>query len=151
MRGIVGYATSEWNEFGFWGAFHTTTDNSVGGIAPPPVRAMNQYNVYWRHNFDFGGQSMLYLGGNDPADLGSWQFGFLGQAPLNDALALYGNFVFAQPGSATGAVGSNEQEWAFGAGVTYYFGGKSVSPTVSGHKGLPLLPVANNGSFLITN
>ncbi|MEX0977384.1 MAG: hypothetical protein WDZ48_00935 [Pirellulales bacterium] len=151
VRGIVGYATSEWNEFGVWGAFHTTTDNSVGGISPPPVRAMNQYNAYWRHNFDFGGQSMLYLGGNDPADLGSWQFGFLGQAPLNDALALYGNFVFSQPGSATGIVGSNEQEWAFGAGVTYFFGGKAVSPTVSGQKGLPLLPVANNGSFLITN
>jgi len=151
VRGIIGYATSDWNEFGVWGAFRTTGDNSVGGIAPPPVRAMNQYNVYWRHNFDFGGQSMLYIGGNDPADIGSWLFGFLGQAPLNDYLGLYGNFVFSEPGSATGVVGSNEQEWAFGAGVTWYFGGKSVSPTVSGQKGLPLLPVANNGSFLITN
>jgi Family of unknown function (DUF6666) len=151
VRGIIGYAISNWNEFGVWGAFRTTGDNSVAGIAPPPVRAMNQYNVYWRHNFGFGGQSMLYIGGNDPADIGSWLFGFLGQAPLNDNLGLYGNFVFSEPGSATGLVGSNEQEWAFGAGVTWYFGGKSVSPTVSGQKGLPLLPVANNGSFLITN
>ena len=151
IRGIVGYATSEWNEFGVWGAFRTTGDNSVFGIAPPPVRAMNQGNVYWRHNYDFGGETMLYVGFNDPADIGSWQFGCLGQAPLNDNLGLYGNFVFSQPSSATGAVGSNEHEWAFGAGLTYYFGGKSVSRTVSGHKGLPLLPVANNGSFLITN
>jgi hypothetical protein len=151
IRGIVGYATSEWNEFGVWSAMRTTGDNSVTGIAPPPVRAMNQYNVYWRHNYDFGGETMLYVGVNDPADIGSWLFGFLGQAPLNDNLALYGNFVLSQPGSATGAVGSNEHEWAFGAGLTYYFGSKSVSPNVSGRKGLPLLPVANNGSFLITN
>jgi Family of unknown function (DUF6666) len=151
IRGLVGYATSEWNEFGVWAAFRTTGDNSVAGVAPPPVRAMNQYNLFWRHNFDFGGQSMLYIGGTDPADIGSWLFGFLGLAPVSDNAALYGNFVFAQPSSATGPVGSNEQEWAFGAGMTWFLGGNAVSPTVSGRKGLPLLPVANNGSFLITN
>ncbi len=151
VRGIIGYATSQWNEFGVWAAFRATGDNSVAPVSPPPVRAMNQYNLFWRHNYDFGGESMLYVGTNDPADIGSWLFGFLGQAPLNDNLGLYGNFVFSQPGSATGIVGSNEQEWAFGAGLTWFFGGKSVSPSVSGRQGLPLLPVANNGSFLITN
>jgi hypothetical protein len=153
VRGIVGYAVSEWNEFGVWGAFRTTGDNSVPGISPPlaPLRAMNQYNVYWRHNYDFGGQTMLYVGGHDPADLGSWVFGLLGQAPLSDYVALYGNFTYALPGSATGLIGSNEEEWNVAFGVAYYFGGKAVSPTVSGRKGLPLLPVANNGSFLITD
>ncbi|MEX0678187.1 MAG: DUF6666 family protein [Pirellulales bacterium] len=151
LRAIIGYATSEWNEFGLWGVLRTTGDDSVFLISPPPVRAMNQYNVYWRHNFDFGGQTMVYIGGHDPADIGSWVFGLLGQAPLSDYLALYGNFTFSEPGSASGTVGSIEQEWAFGAGVTWYFGGKAVSPTISGRKGLPLLPVANNGSFLITN
>jgi hypothetical protein len=150
VRGLLGWATSEWNEFGVWAAFRTTSDSSVFGVAPP-VRAQNQYNFFWRHNFDFGGQTMLYIGGHDPADIGSWLFGALGQAPLNDYLGLYGNFVFSQPSSATGIVGSNEQEWAFGAGLTYYFGGKAASPNVSGPQGLPLLPVANNGSFLITN
>jgi hypothetical protein len=34
--------------------------------------------------------------------------------------------------------------------LTFYLGGKSVSPNISGRQGLPLLPVANNGSLLIT-
>lgn len=150
IRGLVGYALNERNEVGVWGTFHTTQDASVTG-QPSPLRAMNQYNAYWRHNYDFGGQTMLYFGGVDRADVGSWQVGTLGQAPLNDRLALYGNMTFAFPGSATGAVGSNELEWNLGVGLMYSFGCKAFSPSVSGPQGLPLLPVANNGSFLITN
>ena len=112
---------------------------------------MNQYNAYWRYNWDFGGQTMLYVGAHDPADIGSWLFGLLGQAPLSDRTALYGNFTYSFPSSSTGAVGSNEEEWNFGVGLVYSLGGKAASPSVSGQKGLPLLPVANNGSFLITN
>jgi hypothetical protein len=151
VRGIFGWALSEWNEVGVWGAFRTNGDSSVSDLSTATFRAMNQYNVYWSHNFDFGGQSMLYVGGNDGADIGSWLFGALGQAPLNDSLALYGSFVFDFPGSATGFIGSNEEEWAFTVGLSYFLGGKAVSPSVSGAQGLPLLPVANNGSFLITN
>jgi hypothetical protein len=151
IRGLMGWAVDDYNEFGVWGAVRTTGDNSVTGIAPPPVRAMNQYNVFWRHNYDFGGQTMLWVGGNDPADVGSWLFGTLGQAPLNDYLSMYGNFTLAYPGSATGVVGSNEEEWAFGFGLVYSLGGKAVRSSVSGPQGLPLMPVANNGNFLITN
>jgi hypothetical protein len=70
---------------------------------------------------------------------------------LSDYTALYGLFTFSFPSSETGVIGSLEEEWAFGAGLVYYLGGKAVSPTVSGRKGLPLLPVANNGTFLLTN
>lgn len=151
VRGIIGYALSESNEVGVWGTWHTNSDNSVTNIAPPPIRAMNQANLYWRHNYDFGASTMAYIGGVDSADIGSWQVGVLGQAPMSDTLSLYTNVTFAFPGSKTGVVGSNELEWNVGAGLAYSFGGKSVSPTVSGQKGLPLLPVANNGSLLITN
>ena len=151
VRGIAGYAVNQHHEFGVWGTFRSTGDNSVGPLSSLPLRAMNQYNVYWRYNWDFGGQTMLYVGGHDPADIGSWLFGLLGQAPLSDNTALYGNFTYAFPGSATGAVGANELEWNFGLGLVYSWGGKAVSTTVSGQQGLPLLPVANNGSFLITN
>ena len=150
VRGIIGYALSESNEVGVWATWHTNTDASVTGFATP-IRAMNQANLYWRHNYQFGASTMAYIGGVDPADLGSWQVGVLGQAPMSDTLSLYSNVTFAFPGSSTGAVGSNELEWNVGAGLAYSFGGKSVSPTVSGWKGLPLLPVANNGSLLITN
>jgi hypothetical protein len=149
-RGIVGYALSERNEIGVWGTVHTNNDGSVAG-QPTPLRAMNQANVYWRHNYDFGGQTMAYVGGVDRADVGSWLVGVLGQAPLNDYTSLYTNVTFAFPSSKTGPVGSNELEWNLGLGLSYSLGGKAVSPTVSGQKGLPLLPVANNGSMLITN
>ncbi len=157
VRGLVGWAVDDYNEFGVWGAFRTTGDNSVspdvGVLTAPiqPVRAMNQYNVFWRRYYDFGGQTMIWLGGNDPADVGSWLVGALGQAPLNDYVSLYGNFTFSLPGSATGVVGSNEEMWAFGVGLSYSFGGKADNRSVSGRQGLPLMPVANNGSFLITN
>jgi hypothetical protein len=150
VRGLLGWAVSDINEFGVWGAFRTTGDNSTQ-VFGGPLHAQNQYNAYWRRNFEFGGQSMLYLGGNDNSDIGSWLFGALGQAPLSDSLSLYGNFVFDFPGSGAGNVGSNELEWAFGVGLSYFLGGKAFSPSVSGAQGLPLLPVANNGSFLISN
>jgi len=150
FRGILGYAINEYNEIGVWGTAHTNTDNSVTGQFTP-IRAMNQANVYWRHNFEMGAQTFVYLGAVDPADLASWLVGFNAQAPLNDFTSLYTNVTFAFPGSHTGPVGSNELEWNIGAGLAYYLGGKAISPTVSGQRGLPLLPVANNGSLLITN
>jgi Family of unknown function (DUF6666) len=151
VRGLLGWAVNERDELGVWGAFRATGDNSVAGISPPPVRAMNQYNVFWRHNYDFGGQTMLWLGGNDPADVGSWLLGAMGQAPLNDYVSLYGNFTLDFAHSGSGIVGSNQQEWAFGLGLAYSLGGKAWSPSVSGRQGLPLMPVANNGSMLMTN
>jgi hypothetical protein len=139
-RGIIGYATSPWNELGLWGAFFGTGDERQ----IPLIRPSQQYNAFWRHNFDFGGQSMLYVGALDGGSVCSWVFGLLGQAPLTDYLGLYGNFVFAQGDGGA-------QEWDFTFGLTWFVGGKSVSRTVSGQKGLPLLPVANNGSMLLTN
>ena len=149
VRGIMGYALNECNEIGVWGTFHANNDASVVNVGP--VRASNQANAYWRHNWDFGGSTMAYVGGVDRADIGNWLVGVLGQAPLSDNVSLYANTTFAFPSSKTGIVGSNELEWNFGLGLMYSFGGKAVSPSVSGQQGLPLLPVANNGSMLITN
>ena len=155
IRGIFGYALNECNEVGGWGTFHTQYDNvslgfPIGGVTTK-IRAMNQANAYLRHNWAFGGSTMAYLGVVDKADIGSWQFGMLNQAPLSNNLSLYGNFTYVAPGSKTGLVGVAEEQWNVSVGLVYYWGGKAVSSTVSGQKGLPLLPVANNGSFLITN
>jgi hypothetical protein len=150
VRAIVGYAINDCQEVGFWGAFHTNQD-ATATVAGPPVRGMNQYNIYWRSNWVFGGQTMVFVGGDDPADVGNWVFGVLGQAPLSDRVALYGNFSYAFPRASTGPIGSNDLEWNFGAGLIYSWGGKAASPNISGQRGLPLLPVANNGSFFMTN
>ncbi|MEO8497027.1 MAG: DUF6666 family protein [Planctomycetota bacterium] len=150
IRGIAGYAINECNEVGVWGTFHTNHDSAIL-LAPTTIRAMNQANAYWRHNWAFGGNSMMYAGAVDQADVASWQFGMLNTAPLSHSVSLYGNFTYVVPGSATGLVGAAEEQWNASVGLVYYLGGKAVNKTVSGNKGLALLPVANNGSFLITN
>jgi hypothetical protein len=151
MRGIFGYALNECNEVGVWGAFHTHNDTATLLAPATPIRTMNQANAYWKHNWAFGGNSTMYMGGFDQADVASWQFGMLNTAPLSDSVSLYGNFTYVVPGSATGLVGAAEEQWNASVGLVYYMGGKAVNRTVSGNQGLALLPVANNGSFLITN
>jgi len=155
FRGIAGYAINECNELGVWGTMNTN-DDSVAltfpiGAANTTVRAMNQMNAYWRHNWAFGGNSMMYIGAFDQADVASWQLGMLNTAPLGHSVSLYGNFNYVVPGAATGIFGAAEEQWNASVGLVYYLGGKAVSSTVSGNQGLALLPVANNGSFLITN
>ncbi len=151
MRGIVGYAVNECHEVGVWGTLNTNIDKTAFAITPPPIRAANQINGYWRRSWDNGGSTMAYVGVADNSNVQDWLVGATAQAPLSSNLSLYSNVTFALPSSATGLVGSNELQWNVGAGLQYSFGGKAASSTVSGHKGMPLLPVANNGSFLITN
>lgn len=153
IRAMSGFALNERNEVGTWGTIHTTQDTlfqPVGG-ANVRIRASNQANVYWKHNYDFGGTSTLYVGGVDRADVGSWVAGLNGVAPLSRNTSLFGNSTFLFPGSSTGVVGSNELQWNVSTGLVYSFGGKAVSRNISGQPGLPLLPVANMGNFLITN
>ncbi|MBI2480812.1 MAG: hypothetical protein HYV60_19950 [Planctomycetia bacterium] len=155
IRGIVGYAINECNELGMWGTFATNQDRvALGfpiGVVTTEVRAMNQVNAYWKHNWAFGANSTMYIGAFDQADVASWQLGMLNTAPLSHSVSLYGNFNYVVPGSATGLVGAAEEQWNASVGLVYYLGGKAVNTTVSGNKGLALLPVANNGSLLITN
>ena len=155
FRGILGYALNETNEVGSWGTFHINNDSVALGFPPNVVltniRAMNQANSYLRHQWAFGGNSMLYAGVVDRADVASWQFGMINLAPVSTSTSLYGNFTYVAPSSATGLVGSSEEQWNASVGMVFYLGKKAVSRTVSGNQGMPLLPVANNGSFLITN
>lgn len=152
FRAMSGYAVNERNEIGTWATLHTNND-TLFQVAGPDVRirASNQANVYWKHNTAFGGTTTAYVGGVDRADIGSWVAGLNGVAPLSRNTSLFGNSTFLFPSSSTGVIGSNELQWNVAMGLMYSFGGKSVSRNISGQPGLPLMPVANNGSFLITN
>lgn len=156
LRGIAGYALSERFEVGGFGTVHLWHDQAAVTVAGAPnvrreVRAANQANAYIRGNTASGGSLMGYVGAFDRADIQSWQFGFTGEAPLSRWFSLYGNANYAVPGASAGPRGSGEEQFAAQFGVAYYFGGKAASPTVTGQKGLPLLDVANNGSFLVTD
>lgn len=155
FRSIIGYALNETNEIGLWGTMHINNDSASLGFPPGAVltniRAMNQMNAFLRHQWAFGGNSMMYVGGVDRADVAAWQLGMINLAPVSKSASLYGNFTYVAPSSATGLVGASEDQWNASVGLVLYLGKNAVSRTVSGNQGMPLLPVANNGSFLITN
>ena len=112
---------------------------------------MNQTNLYWKYNWAFGADTMLYVGAMDNADVGDWVFGFSGRAPLSHSASLYGGFNYVAPPLPTGPAGDAFDGWNVNFGVVFFLGGNAVSPDVTGNWGLPLLPVANNGSFLVTD
>lgn len=151
FRGILGLALDPCNEVGFWGTAHTNSSPLAGGFGgvATRVQAIDQYNLFWNHNYDFGGRSMLYAGLTDHSSIGSWTTGTQLIAPMSQRVSLYGNSAFLFPSSTRGPIGSNEYLWAVSAGLSYSFGGKAVSRNISGQCGLPLQQVANNGSFML--
>lgn len=152
IRSISGVALNESNEVGIWSTIHTQDANiAIADRNAPRIRAMNQANVYWKRDWSFGGTTMAYMGAMDAADVGDWSFGMLGRAPLSPGVALYGNFAYVVPSVNTGPVGDTEDQWNVGFGMVFYLGCKSRSPNISGDPGLPLLPVAGNSTFLITD
>ena len=156
LRGVVSYALDERFEIGGFGTANLWKDRAAVTVAGAPnllreIRAANQLNGYIRGNTSFGGSLMAYAGGFDGAAIQAWQFGLTGQAPLSSWFSLYGNFNYAVPSASAGPKGSGEEQFNMQFGLAYYFGGKAVNKSVTGRKGLPLLNVANNGSFLITD
>ncbi len=149
VRGVVGYALNEASEVGMWAAFRIDNDR-VAGI---PYRAMDQVNFFWHYNWIYGADTTAYLGWSD--DPGMLVLGLNGQAPLSSSTALFGNVVYNLPSTGGGdaRVGVddafNQETWNVTFGLVYYFGGKAVSRNVSGNAGLPLLPVADNGTFML--
>lgn len=156
VRGIMGYALNDRFEIGSFGAVNAWDDDAAVTVAGAPgvrrtVRAANQVNSYIRGNTLAGGSLMGYAGVFDGADIQCWQFGGTGEAPLSQWFSLYGNANYAVPSAGSGPTGSGEEQFNIQFGICYFIGGKAISPSVTGQKGLPLFDVANNSSFLITD
>lgn len=156
LRGIFGYAVTESTEVGVWGAMQLDGDRAAVTVAGAPnvrrpIRSMDHGNVYVKHNFDFGGQLTAYVGMLDNASIGHIQYGVTGQVPLSHNWSVFAHANYVVPNAVEGPMGSGLEQFNISFGLTYYFGGKASSASVTGHKNLPLLPVANNSSFLITD
>ena len=150
FRGQLGYAVNECNEIGVWGAVRASDDDwSVSRGAPrTQLRTVNQGNVFWHHNWQFGADTTVYGGVADGLSQGT--FGLLGNAPLSNSVALFGGFNYYAPSATAGQPGATEEFWNVTFGIAWYPGAKAVNHTVSGWKGMPLLDVANNGTFQAT-
>lgn len=154
IRGQLGYALNECNEIGVWGAFRAS-DETASVVGPAGagtqllnLRTVNQVNFFWHHNWAFGGDTNFYVGVADGISDGT--FGFNGNAPLSDTVSLFGNFNYYTPSAGPGPAGSTEDFWNVSFGIAWFPGAKASNRTVSGWRGLPLLDVANNGSFQVT-
>lgn len=156
IRGTVGFALNKSTEIGVWGTYSLNTDMAAVTVAGAPgvrreIRAMNQANVYVKHNFDFGGDITAYVGMFDNASIGNWQVGMTGRVPLDTNWAAYGGANYVLPNSATGPTGSGEEQFSLSLGLAYHFGANAASSSVTGNRQLPLLDVASSRTFLITD
>ena len=156
VRGTLGVALSESTEVGVWGTYGVNSDRAAVTVAGAPgllttIRAMNQKNVYLKHNFDFGGEAMAYYGIFDDEDIAKWQLGVVGKVPLSDNWSTFASANYVAPRTPSGPLGSGQEQFSASIGIAYYFGGNATSKSVSGNKELPLLDVASNRSFLITD
>jgi hypothetical protein len=152
VRGLFGWALNAANEIGIWGATRMQNDTAIlltPAMGLPTIHAVDQVSAFWHHNWAYGGDTTIYGGYADsPA---SWVIGATGQVPLSPRTALYGSTAYIVPGSATGPVGNSEEIWNVSVGLAFFLGGKASADSVTGNRGLPLLNVADNGTFAVQN
>jgi len=151
VRPYVGYALTECDEVGVWAAFRLMRDYATQQRVT--VNVTDQANLFWHRNWSRGGDTWAYAGWAD--DPGSIVVGLRGETPLSSRVALMGNLHYIIPSTHAGDVHPtlgvddcfNQEAWNVSFGIVFYRCAKAISPNVSGYRGLPLIPVADNGSF----
>ena len=73
----------------------------------------------------------------------------LAAGPLSDRIAVYSSVMYMHQSGTEGGPSSFDEAWSFTVGIAIHPRANSRSTTVAGRRWAPLLPVANNGSFLI--
>jgi len=155
-RGQIAYATDACNEFGAWGTLRDKGAANTNGLTQSVAyRSINQINFFWHHKWEFGGDTWIWAGLPEQdrlsggGSLGDFLFGGMFTAPLNDYVGIYANAQYMHPSATPGPTASTEESWNISMGVQYYIGGHARTKTVAGNCWLPLMPVANNGNFLV--
>lgn len=156
-RGCVGYVLSPYSEVGLWGAWRGQGDTrNVGPFGSVTWRPVQHLNAYYKYRWPTSGaDTSIWFGvpehdrltGN--GSLGDYNVGALTTVPLSDRIQLFALVTYMHPSSRPGPAGALEEAWNFTIGVAWYFGRTAKSPTVAGQCWMPLMPVANNGYFLV--
>jgi hypothetical protein len=159
-RAQVGYALSGKNEVGVWAAWRNygRTQDYFTSELPITYEPIGQVNLFWHHKISTdGADTWLWLGVPTQTRinrafagvLNDVTFGAAVQAPMSDSLALAGNFQYAKAAASQGVLGSLEDSFDLSLSLVFYPGRCAKSQTVAGRSWMPLLPVANNGSFMV--
>ncbi len=144
FRFLLGRALSECNEVGFWTAISGGDTEWVDGNH---VRVMDQFNVYWRHFYESGADTSFFIGLAEQP--GEFVFGFNGTAPLNSRLAMFGSVEYISPSASAGDPGFSEEVWNVSFGFVFYPGCNACPGSICGRQWMPVLPVADNGTFAL--
>jgi hypothetical protein len=154
LRAQIAYRWDDQHELGFWAAIRLNeAHRDVNG--PLDFRGVDQFNFFWHHKFAFGGDSWAWIGFPDSSklggngSLGSYIWGGTLTVPLSPCWGAYTDIMYMAPSSRTGVIGSMEETFYLGVGITFYPGRNSRQETVMGQRWMPYMPVANNGLFFV--
>jgi hypothetical protein len=159
FRAQVAYATSAKNEFGIWAAWHDRAYTAdIAGARQLNYRSVNQTNFFWHRKWCYGGaDSWMWLGfpnrsridGNLGGTLGEIIAGGMMNVPVNDRISMYTNLQYMKPSARGGVPGAREDFFSLGVGLAFYPGCTARTRTVAGRSWMPMMPVANNGTFMV--
>jgi hypothetical protein len=156
LRAQIGYEIGESDEVGLWGTVGVLGDTrEVPGFGPTRWEAIDQLNAFWHHHWEYGSETMIWFGVPERSrlagagSLGDYIAGARVDSPLSERVAAYATITYMHPSASPGPAGSQEDEWSFGVGLSFYPGRNARAPSVSGRGELPLLPVASNGLFMV--
>lgn len=152
LRGEVSWLYPCHHEIGFWFTASTQKDVVtsrffVGGQQTQQqetLQGTDLYAFFYRYRVDNcgGATGRVFAGFTGAAD------GLIGadfQVPINDAWALVSNFTYLVPDESNSSLGHVEEAWNFGLALVWRPGGGFLSTNYY----RPLLPVADNGSFMV--
>lgn len=156
-RGQVSYALNENNDIGLLGMLHGRDDmgGPAGGMTVNHYESINQLNFFLDHRFTSGASGRVWLGIPQGSALdrpGSTIDLLLGASvamPLNDYWEAYGSFQYGNPSGSGNAFipgynASTEIYSSVAFGVIFYPSGRASIRN-------PLMPIADNSSFLVDN
>jgi hypothetical protein len=151
VRGQIGYELNRDNEIGVWGTCaDSTTTASLNGVTYN-LRAINQFNVFWRHIWPNEAVTRFWIGvaedhdryvllnpGRNAVDH-PFVYGADIYIPLNSWISIFGEANFITP-IDTGTVTAT-------LGIAFSLGGRAQAAVRD--RFAPLLPLANNPSFAV--
>ena len=153
-----GYNLDAHNEVGVWGAISGKRSEKLIAYnlnMASTYRAINQFNIFWHHNFQSGADGWFWLGVPEKENiggegrLGEFTVGATMNVPVTQRMALYATGEYMKPAASAGLAGSVENAYTIGFGLAFFPRGCARNRNVGGDRWTPYMPLANNSNFLI--
>lgn len=157
LRGQLGFALNASNEFGMWGAVHVAGSTlQVPFFGPTTYQSVDHLSGYWHHKWHVYGPETWISAGvpsrsrlEGSGSLGDYLVSATAICPFSDAVGLFSSVTYMHQSASPGPAAASDDAWNFSVGISIYPRRNARTTTVAGERWMPLLPVANNGSFLV--